>query len=377
LYKCILWGGYAAGNSGDELTLAVALKDMQARYDGSVAILSKQPGYTMQQFSEAAVIPYELVPPADRSSTLRRLSRKLDWQVLGRPRWRYRVADQLKAEHPHNWVQHIQSGRMLYLVGGGYLTDLFDCESFLLPVLVAKQAGVPVATAPLGIGPFRLDEAARKVVEALTGSDLRVRDRPSLTFCARYQVPAELAKDDGFRAMEVIGLKPKSSNRGARKPRIGINIFDQHGNEELARTRTWWTDLLKALSRAPVAIQTFCFHTNPFLDFSRAMECCRNAGLASAIVRQPRLDFRAACAQLMAFDVIVSARFHAVVIGNLLGKATFAVYDGAYYASKMKAATEGFDRSKALSPSAMSPSDAAKLILAAASVNDQVRAVGK
>src|SRR5215467_11108151 len=57
--KCILWGGYAMGNAGDELLLAIALRDMRGCYGSSaVAVLSPFPGYTKALFSEIKMIPY-------------------------------------------------------------------------------------------------------------------------------------------------------------------------------------------------------------------------------------------------------------------------------------------------------------------------------
>jgi hypothetical protein len=102
------------------------------------------------------------------------------------------------------------------------------------------------------------------------------------------------------------------------------------------------------------------------LDDERALECCRAAGLLPSAVRGPRLDFCAGRLQRADFDLIVSARFHTVVVGNLLEDATFAVHDGDYYRSKMKPAREGVKRSQTRDPAKVSNSEAARASLGAA-----------
>ena len=95
------------------------------------------------------------------------------------------------------------------------------------------------------------------------------------------------------------------------------------------------------------------------------MECCLAAGLLPSAVREPRVDFRAACRQLADFDLIVSSRFHAVVVGNIMDKATFGVYAGDYYKHKMLAAAQDLPRNQALSLPEMNAVNAANAILEA------------
>lgn len=364
---CILWGGYACGNFGDELTLAVALRDMRERWNGSIAILSGQPGYTMRLFPGVKVVAYKPVLSRNPYWRIRRLFGKVASCLFNRPIWKYRARDQFLAHRgSEGWAAQVSACKMLYLVGGGYFTDLFDIERFLLPVMVAKATGVSIATAPLGIGPFTSKQAAKKTLKALAGSSLLVRDKASLAFCMRNGLSARQAKDDGFRAMEVMSVQPQAKAQSLEKPRVGINIFEQHGSVCPAETKLWWTDLLKALAQEPVTVEAFCFHTDLFSDFSRAMECCLDAGLHPSVVHPPPLDFRVACSQLADFDVIVSSRFHAAVVGNLLAKATFAVYDSHYYKHKMHAAADGFERSQTLTPVDVTASEAAQRILEAA-----------
>src|SRR5438876_10409448 len=76
--RCILWGGYAGGNVGDELALAIALGDMTERYGlSAVAVLSPFPGYTKALFPETEVIPYIPATAPKRNTQVARVYRFL------------------------------------------------------------------------------------------------------------------------------------------------------------------------------------------------------------------------------------------------------------------------------------------------------------
>ncbi len=360
---CLLCGGFAGGNTGDELNLAVALRDMRARFGDSVAIISHAPGFTRRQFGDIPVIPYAPVP---LKTGAQRSWYRFATGFLDRPVWLYRLAQQRPPDNDAmDWLTAVRACKLLYLVGGGYLTDLFDLDLFLLPALAAQRAGVPIATGPLGIGPFRFGGAARKVAATLAGADLAVRDEESWQFCRRYGLAARRARDDGFRVREVVDLPAGAGPSPGRKPRIGVNIFVQHGTLDSSRARAWWIDLLRQLAQAPVSLEAFCFHTDVLLDYAEMVDCWSAAGLDPAAVRAPELDFRAGCRQLADFDLIISARFHAVVVGNVIGKPTFGVCSGAYYTPKMQAAVAGSPRSQLLEQSTVPAGAAAQRVFEA------------
>lgn len=341
-YRCILWGGYAAGNVGDELTLAVALQDMTAHFGDSVAILSGVPGYTRRLFPGRPVIPYEPIARRDTSRIYHKLERKLRRIVGGKRASIYSVQHQLSSAA---WAKQLRACEMLYLVGGGYFSDMFQLDWLLLPVSVARSGGARIATAPIGLGPFRSARWAKRVADALQGATLVVRDEASLQLCQNFGVPAEHRRDDGFRALEVLEELNRISARATRPRRIGVNIFNQHGSARHSDSRAWWEALLKLLPRDDTIIEGFCFHNYLLSDFAVTAESFAEAGLDPHMVRLPEFDFRAGCTQLRDFDGIVSSRFHAIVVGNVIGKRTYAICDGDYYSHKMKAATKECDRS--------------------------------
>jgi polysaccharide pyruvyl transferase WcaK-like protein len=248
---------------------------------------------------------------------------------------------------------------MLYLVGGGYLTDLFDVESFILPVKLAGYFGVPVETAPLGIGPFNHPWNVKRLKDALADAKVRVRDVDSQRICRGCGIPAELRKDDGFRVSEVMEIQHGNAKTS---PLIGVNFYHQHGGIDRDREATWWRELLLLLKTNGARIEGFCFHNSLPSDFSQTVQLFEAAGLPAKQVRFPDWDFRDACRRLTDYDVIVTSRFHAVVIAGALEIPAIAVANGEYYDSKMTAACEGQARSRAIDLNNMQPAQVAQFI---------------
>jgi polysaccharide pyruvyl transferase WcaK-like protein len=146
----------------------------------------------------------------------------------------YRPRDQeALLDDPASWVSQLANSEELYLVGGGYLNDLWHLDYSLLPVAVARELGVPIQTAPIQIGPFATRKARAWVAEVLMGAKLVVRDQASLEICRSCGLDAELAIDDVFRVDEVMPeLRPAMHARETR--RIGVCAYRQIGAGSLA-----------------------------------------------------------------------------------------------------------------------------------------------
>jgi len=348
--QAVLWGGYAGGNVGDKLTLAVALRDARQRFGDSVCVLSADPNGTRKFFPDVPVAAFE--PRGDAG--LRRLARSVS-RRLRLNSWRlpkFRLADQPAS----SWMKLVQQSRQLYLVGGGYLTGMFGPDYYLLPVLAAKAARVPVSSAPVGIGPFNNRGEAAFVAEALRGTDLAVRDTASLAFCREHGLTARQAWDDGFRVAEVISGLTRHARDGKRL-KVGICIFPQHGDPDWPRTKRWWNGLLSALRTEEVS--GFCFHADARLDYATTRKL-----LGDGLVKPWTTDLRDAVAKLCGFDAIVSSRYHAIVVANVLGIPNIAVAAGEYYHVKMTAAKcPQDDRCRVINPHTESPEDAARHLL--------------
>lgn len=331
---CVLWGGYGWGNAGDELTLAVALQDVRARTGSRLAILTPAPGYTSALFPGVRVIAYRPLAARRGKTPISRLARAFSRAARGR----YEVRDQFTPDDHESWARIIGDSGFLYLVGGGYLNDLFDLDYFLLPALVARHSGVRIESAPLGVGPFKGRSGTRRFQATFRDVGLTVRDESSLVACTSLGVPATLARDDGFRAAEVL---PGVVERRRLEAAVGVNLHAQAGGAGTSASKRWWRDLLGELQSRRIRTEGFCFHNAPLDDFSATAEAFASAGLDPALVRHPCLDFREACAQVGRYRTIISTRFHAVVTANVLKVPALAVADGAYYQTKMHAACTG------------------------------------
>jgi polysaccharide pyruvyl transferase WcaK-like protein len=352
--KCILWGGYALGNVGDELALAIALRDMTERYGlSAVAVLSPFPGYTKALFPESKVIPYAPAPAPERNTQVARVFRFLK-RLCGFRRNRYDVNSQFRSETSSGWAEAIKGCELLYLVGGGYLTDLFDVERLVLPVEVARFHGVKVETAPLGIGPFKDPWNARKIQGVLRDAHVRVRDIDSQLICNDLGMTTELRQDDGFRVQEVVAIDAPVTI--GERP-IGINFYTQHGGNEAETLISWWRGVLILLKSSGLPVEGFCFHNSLQIDFSQTAELFADAGLPTRLVRPPYFDFRDACIQLSGYRAILTARFHAAVVAGVVGIPAIAVADGQYYRAKMVSACQGYPASRAVDISVTEPTE--------------------
>jgi len=355
---CLLWGGYSWGNTGDELNLAVALDQFGQGSPAEVAILSRNPACTRELFPEVAVIPCEPRKPPRLIRWLRGVS------VPGpdRPgpawarRWLWALVARWVPGGDTPWLRPLAGAERLYLVGGGYLTDRFSFEPYLEPIFAAHQHGVPVRTAPLGIGPFASPGKARLVAAALRGADLRVRDATSLRLCAAHHLSARMEPDAGFALARVVSTDRSPREPGA-PPRVGICVFPQYGDADWAEVRVWWEQCLALLSEglAPARFEGFCFHTEPRLDYQTTTALFKSAGLPAALVHPPDTDFRAAVRRVGQYDLVVAARFHAIVVANVLRIPNVAIATGPYYDAKMQAAARPEDRTRLIRPASDPP----------------------
>lgn len=358
--KALLWGGYGYGNAGDELTLAAAIADLQSAGYQDLAILTPRPGYTRALFQDLDIISY--IPALDNPGGA--LARKVFRRILQRnpPGARYPPAFQLKCAHSRRWAEAVKGTELLYLVGGGYLSDLFELDKFLAPVMLARHCGVPIQTAPLGLGPFHHDKSIKAFASAFQDAELVVRDTDSLALCKKIGLQAVLRQDDGFMAANQMAESHRPVGKPGTQSVLGVNFFPQHGAKSGKELREWWLAFLRAVSSRNIEIEGFCFHNQIESDFSAMVEIFHEAGLKPSQVRHPDLDFRDACNNLRNYGMVASCRFHAVVVCNAWGIPCAGVSSGGYYSSKMVAACAENDRCHHLSPDQATPEEAAQLV---------------
>ena len=352
---CVIWGGYARGNTGDEWCLAAALEQLRPEFGRSLAVLTSNPEYTQWLFPDVTVVPY-VAPRPRRLKRWQKLLRKYGW-IHGRSKGEGFLPD-WDCLPESAWVRCLTGARTLYLAGGGYLTDLFPMDQILPPIELAARLRLPISSAPIGIGPFQIDGWADRVVSVLRNADLKVRDQFSLDFCRARGLNATLGADPAF-AQITRDLPAQPQDAGYKRPRkIGVCIFPQYGQDARLEVSGWWISVLRGLkSQHPdFQIEGFCFHNSLQAEFGEMVRLFPSAGLPARQVRAPILDFREATVALRDYDFIISTRFHAVVAANALKIPNLAVASGEYYLAKMNAAISGYTgRSRLVNPTSESP----------------------
>ena len=355
-FDCVIWGGYAWGNIGDDLLLAAALQRVRRQFGQSIAILSHNPEYTSWLFPEAVVVPYIKPPQKPKPTGSENILKKCRSFFGGskeepfEPDW--------QACMDSDWARCILDARCLYLAGGGYLTDLFPLEFWMPPIVLANRIKLPVVTGPLGLGPFKSEYWADTVVDSLGLADLRVRDQVSRDFCAANGLKPVLEPDDAFGLLET-WFPPEPRLRTNDRPRkIGVCIFSQSGRVANHDASEWWTNCLRGLKaqHPDCLIEGFCFHTSLQYDFREMVRLFKRAGLPLNGVLQPEMDVRRATAAIRSYDFVISTRFHAVVTANALKVPNVAIASGDYYLAKMQCAVHGHENlSTLVNPVAQSP----------------------
>ena len=336
---CVLWGGYSWGNTGDEMMLAVAIKDKQEQYGDSLIVLSPNPDYTQWLFPNVAILPYQ---PQIIVRWRRRVAKiKYGWPIRStrnKPVPAYRFADQIAPAENKQWLQAIASAKELYLVGGGYYTDLWDTTFIDMPIEAARRFRIPIRSAPIGVGPFFHEKSRQRFSDLFCNRSLTVRDLVSLDLCRQTGVDVEIKPDDGFRFFDVSPHPTIDMNPKEAKTPIGIDFYIQHGTNRPKAVFAWWSRLLQELANEQLDLGGFCFHTRPQHDFFQAIRLFSETGLSLKTIKAPEPDFRMAVAQVAQYRLIISCRFHAIVAASLYGVPHIAIASGAYYKQKMAAA---------------------------------------
>jgi len=319
------------------------MRDLRAEHGDNIAVLTPDPEHTAIALPGERLVAYRMAPEKGRFDLV-------FWRTADSTL--YRALLRLLQCRPGivptpTWVRTLLSGSRLHLVGGGYLTDLFDLEYFLRPVFLAKALGLPVTTSPLGLGPFASPDSARAVTRALRGVRVRVRDQPSLSFCHSSGLLADKRPDDGLRLREVLEQTPPLPLSTAPPQRIGVCVFGQYSQRWSKRFELWWSDCLGSVASAFPGhqIDGFCFHTDASMEFNLMRRLFRSAGLSPDNVHPPEPDYRKAITLVRGFRAIVSTRFHAVVTASVFKIPCVAVASDQYYETKMQSAVTRADAS--------------------------------
>jgi len=360
-FACMLWGGYAKGNTGDELCLAAALERKQQEFGSNVAILSHLPEHTSALFPQATVIPY--VPPGMKWFGPRKRFIRACKSLVTASGLSYFIQNG-RLDPGYEWMRCLSRTDQLYLVGGGYLTDLFPLDLVIPPIRLGLEWRIPIATAPIGIGPFQSPIHEEQTTTALRQIKLTVRDQASLDFCRAHNINASLEPDDAFAFIKNLSASGPAKPPGTRTRKIGVCIFKQYGQDANCDLTAWWTDCLHGLKaqHPEYEIEGFCFHTSPEAEFQEMTRLFSLAGLAAEHVFAPVMDFKHTVEIVRGYDLVISTRFHATITANVFNLPNIAIAVGDYYQAKMNAARLGYENiSSLINPASQPPAELLKM----------------
>jgi polysaccharide pyruvyl transferase WcaK-like protein len=171
-----------------------------------------------------------------------------------------------------------------------------------------------------------------------------------------------LKSDDGFRVKEVLSdlqLRHPLQENKETKQRIGICIHRQE-NQEKHLIEKWWINFLSNLKTYPnIEVRGFCFNADPAQDFSTLLYLFEASGHQREAVQQPPENFRDAIKHLRNFNLVVSTRFHSIVVAHALKLPYLAIASGEYYFNKISSIPIAQDsQSKLLDPTKNTPQEA-------------------
>ncbi|MEB3286195.1 MAG: polysaccharide pyruvyl transferase family protein [Vampirovibrionales bacterium] len=393
-----IWGGYGGGNVGDYLTLALAIKDLNGE-GRACKILNGYGHDTQKQFPDHEVINLITPPDPKKAGLLSELKYKIAckyqqvaFSALRKLSTVIREPEKLRTIYRRSsapWLSCLAGAEKLYLVGGGYLNDMFEVDSLRI-LEAAHYFGIPVETAPVGLGPFKSELAQAQFAQVLKSARLRVRDTESLALAKTMGLEATLQPDDGFRIAELLPANAhrKSLHNPERKLKIGLCIFEQFGAHPMSKPRAhqapddnktlsqrdWWFGFLKALKTAcidhtagGIEIEGFSFDERLSFEYATMTrllpEIEASFSLDSKVIL-PFQNFRHAITHLRDhYDAVITCRFHAAVVAQAYGIPTLAFAAGEYYVAKMESVKANASLCDVACPDRHTPEEAVELLL--------------
>lgn len=189
-YRVAISGSYGGMNLGDEAILEGILKELRASLDVDIVIFSRNPKDTEKRHKVRALPIREM----HKDEVFKEL-KKLDLFILG---------------------------------GGGILFDGI-AEDFLRDVNWAKELGLPVMVYAISVGPLKVPESKRLVVESLNKADrITVRENEAKRILNDLGVTQEIevTADPAFliRPEPFIGEMLKGEGVNPEVPLVGFSV---------------------------------------------------------------------------------------------------------------------------------------------------------
>jgi polysaccharide pyruvyl transferase WcaK-like protein len=334
----VVWGGYGGGNVGDYLTLDQGLHTLKTRYSAAtIHILDlTNPGLTQSLFPDVQVISQKTL-----IYTGKHWASKVGYRVA-QAYSRVSALPLLPSPLQTTLIKTLKRADLLYCVGGGYFNDVYNLDGFLMPLEWAKQLGIPIETAPVGVGPFNQPTALHRFVRVFSGGSITVRDAASAEQIKPY-LHHTLAPDDGFAwaaryAEANPDLNPTpfypTDHCAKKNPRLKVAVCALHSQEGDDPTlfNQWWQTVCAELGDVmSIEWLPFSFDYRPHLEAQLMQRIWPNL----TVLMPTRQHFHLPVQAIRQADVVLTGRFHPAVLSASFNKPCIAVYSSDYYASKL------------------------------------------
>ena len=339
-----LWGAYHFGNTGDELLLLSAIERIKKEFN-NFFILSQNEELGRCLFPEFEIIQLHWKEVEVKKSLFEKFKSKFinferNYEIYLNNLLSYY---QNCTKKESLWLKKLLSSEILYLVGGGYLSDYFNLTPMIFPIFVANKFSIKISSAPITIGPFKSPNMSEFVANQLKSAEIIARDKKTLEFCITNGIKS-IYKEDEITNIGSINKKlwVSSKNKNIKKNslfRIGVNINKQVGskyNSEIALSTASLIDYIKK-NVTNVVFFGFCFFRQES-EFETTAHAFRLNKLPCNLIEPASIDFKLNVYRLSHANFIITTRFHAVVLAQVFKIPYVGIWDGEYYEQKMKAA---------------------------------------
>jgi len=257
-----------------------------------------------------------------------------------------------------HWVKAIRilkGTEMLAMPGTGFLSD-YATRSFSWPYfifkwsVIAKMCGCKLLFVSVGAGPITHPLSRWFIKRALSMADYRsYRDRYSKEYLESigFETGDDPVYPDLAFSLPIPGM-PAQRDRDGRNPVIGVGLKDYYGRlglrqgngeavyrDYVGKLRTFVSWLLEHRYDVRMLIGDVLYDKRVKQDLLALLEERISKGEDGRILDEPIVSVEQLLSQLGATDIVVSPRYHNIILALMLNKPAFSLSYHEKFASLM------------------------------------------
>ena len=350
--RIALFGHFGAGNLGNEATLRAMVYNLQTHLPGAeISCVCSGPERTASEYNIFAVpirTPFPIRQLSSGSSTEDEPPRSSDRAVhaeteaprslkaLAKLRTPLRICARplLEAFRWFNAIAALKRNTSLIMTGTGMLGDYSLHYEIFRWAVVAKLCRRKLLFVSVGAGPIRQPLSRWFVKAALKLADYRsYRDSSSKDYLESIGLDV---KNDPVYPDLAFSLPRAVVPADRRGVVIGVGLVDYYGAGSSAHDRSAYRDyigclvsfvdaLLRRSYSVRILIGDFVWDQGVRQDLRRALEEREVTYEDDKIIDAPAFSLDELIVQLSSVDIVVSSRFHNLVLALMLEKPVFAI----------------------------------------------------